>query len=148
MTSATAFQLLAVYKYYSDNPWRFLYSTDPNIKDGWKQGPIAFYGLDRPARNIVPVYRFVATTPYYRYQYSTSPTVNGPGWRNEGIAFYAAQAPRRRYAPVYQYYSVENGNWRYQYSMSAAIGGGWTREKIAFYVPVPPWQQARNEWQG
>lgn len=141
MTSAIGFRLLAVYKYYSKDPWRFLYSTDSNIKDGWERGPIAFYGLDRPTHNrvpeIVPVYRFVAASPYYRYQYSTSQTVPGPGWTNEGIAFYASKQPRRRYAPVYQYYSVENGNWRYQYSTDGFLRDGWTREKIAFYVPTP-----------
>lgn len=142
MSNATAFQLLGVYKYYSEDPWRFLYSTDPKIKDGWERGPIAFYGLDRSTRDIAPVYRFVAASPYYRYQYSTNLTVQGPGWTNEGIAFYAAKNPRRRYVPVYQYYSVENGNWRYQYSTNGALRDGWTREKVAFYVPVPPWHRA------
>ena len=139
MHTSTSFQLLAVYQYYAEKPERFFYSTDPNVKDGWKQGPIAFYAVDRAAHNIVPIYRFVAASPYYRYQYSSNPVINGPGWTNEGIAFYAANQPRRSYAPVYQYRAIENGNWRYQYSTHSALGNGWTRERIAFYVPVPPW---------
>ena len=144
MHSTVSFQLLAVYQYYAEKPERFLYSTNQNIQDGWKQGPIAFYGLDRAAvdRHIVPIYQFVAASPYYRYQYSSQPTVNGSGWTNEGIAFYAADRPRRRYAPVYQYYAIENGNWRYQYSMNSTLDGAWIREKIAFYVPVPPWHRS------
>jgi len=144
MNSTTSFQLLAVYQYQAENPERYLYSTDPNIQDGWQQGPIAFYGLNRATddRNIVPIYRFVAASPYYRYQYSSQPTVNGPGWTNEGVAFYAALTPRRRYAPVYQYRAIENGNWRYLYSMNSTLAGVWTREKIAFYVPVPPWHRS------
>lgn len=146
MHTSTSFQLLAVYQYYAENPERFLYSTELNVKDGWIQGPIAFYALDRPVyrplHNIVPIYRFVAASPYYRYQYSSHPVVNGPGWTNEGIAFYAANRPRRNYAPVYQYRAIENGNWRYRYSMDSTLGNGWTNEKIAFHVPVPPWHRS------
>ncbi|NJO78473.1 MAG: hypothetical protein HC827_08060 [Cyanobacteria bacterium RM1_2_2] len=139
MYPSTVFQLLPIYQYYSEKPERFLYSVNPNIKDGWKQGPVEFYGHAAAAANIVPIYRFVATSPYYRYQYSSQPTVNGPGWKNEGIAFYAADQKRRRnYVPVYQYYAVENGNWRYRYSLDGALSRGWIREKIAFYVPPSP----------
>ncbi|WP_416673659.1 hypothetical protein [Egbenema bharatensis] len=136
MTSVVTPKPVAVYEYYSENPWRFLYSTELNIRDDWKRGIIAFYGFQHSAPGLVPVYRFVATTPYYRYQYSTSPRVNGSGWTNEGIAFYAAQNSRQQYVPVYQYYAVENGNWRYHYSTNPAVGNGWRREKIAFYSPT------------
>jgi hypothetical protein len=139
MQTANFFTLLPVYQYYAEKPERFLYSVNPNIKDGWKQGPIEFYGHDRSGPDIVPVYRFVATSPYYRYQYSVQSTINGSGWKNEGIAFYAASQQRRRnYVPVYQYYAVENSNWRYRYSMDGTLSRGWIKEKIAFYVPPAP----------
>jgi hypothetical protein len=139
MYNSNVFNLLPVYQYYAEKPERFLYSVNPNIKDGWKQGPVEFYGHDRAAQNIEPIYRLVATSPYYRYQYSSQPTINGFGWKNEGIAFYAAVKQRRaNYVPVYQYYAVENGNWRYRYSLDGTLGRGWVKEKIAFYVPPTP----------
>ncbi|MEM7063622.1 MAG: hypothetical protein AAF572_10715 [Cyanobacteria bacterium P01_B01_bin.77] len=56
-------QLVPVYKYYAEAPWRFLYSTDPDIESGWKHSDISFFAFGKEQEGTVPVYRYVASDP-------------------------------------------------------------------------------------
>lgn len=129
-----------VYEYYAENPWRFLYSTQANIGNGWKRNGIKFFAYRRAESGAVPVYRYSAQNPW-RYHYSTNPNV-GQGWKNEGTAFYAQPQDNSLVVPVYQY-SAQNP-WRYQYSLDPKVGDGWVKEGAVFYVfaPIPSALQA------
>ncbi|HEY9643178.1 MAG TPA: C1 family peptidase [Coleofasciculaceae cyanobacterium] len=119
-----------VYEYYATAPWRYQYTTSPDVKDGWKRLGIGFYAFGSSQPGTVPVYQCHATSPW-RYFYSTEGCI-GEGWTNDGIAFYAYETQVEGTIPVYRYVAAEP--WRYQYSTRSSIGEGWTNEGIAFYV--------------
>jgi hypothetical protein len=119
-----------VYEYYATQPWRYQYSTSPDIQDGWTRTGIAFFGFGDKQPGVVPVYQYHAEDPW-RYQYSRRNDMQD-GWINDGIAFYAYSTQIEDTIPVYQY--VATAPWRYQYSIYSNIADGWTNEGIAFYV--------------
>jgi C1A family cysteine protease len=119
-----------VYEYYATSPWRYQYSTNPDIQDGWQRNGISFFAFGSSQPEVVPVYQCHAESPW-RFFYSTD-GCTGQGWTNDGIAFYAYTTPVEGTIPVYRYVATEP--WRYQYSINSNIGEGWTNEGIAFYV--------------
>ncbi|MBW4659847.1 MAG: C1 family peptidase [Drouetiella hepatica Uher 2000/2452] len=119
-----------VYEYNATAPWRYQYSTSPDVQDGWTRLGIGFYAFGASQPGTVPVYQCRAENPW-RYFYSTQGCI-GEGWTNDGIAFYAYETQVENTIPVYRYVAAEP--WRYQYSTSPSIGDRWTNEGIAFYV--------------
>jgi C1A family cysteine protease len=119
-----------VYEYRVTNPWRYQYSTNPDIKDGWVRTGVAFFAFGANQSGVVPVYQCHATHPW-RYQYSRQ-GCTGADWTNDGTAFYAYATQVEGTIPVYQY--VATAPWRYQYSTDSNVGNGWTNEGVAFYV--------------
>lgn len=127
-------QLVPVYKYYAEAPWRFLYSTSPDINSGWKRAGIAFYGFGQEQDGTVPVYRYAAADPT-RFLLSTNPDV-GQGWQNEGVAFHAFKEANTEIGttPVNQIRA--QAPWRYQYvtKYNTTPGAGWEFDNLAFNV--------------
>ncbi|NJR65541.1 MAG: hypothetical protein HC772_09860 [Leptolyngbyaceae cyanobacterium CRU_2_3] len=119
-----------VYEYYATAPWRYQYTTSPDVQDGWQRLGISFYAFGSSQPGTVPVYQCHAPSPW-RYFYSTEGCI-GEGWINDGIAFYAYETQVEGTIPVYRYVSVEP--WRYQYSTTSSMGDGWINEGVAFYV--------------
>lgn len=119
-----------VYEYYATQPWRYQYSTSPDVKDGWKRSGIGFFAFGASHPGVVPVYQCRAESSW-RYFYSTDGCI-GQGWTNDGIAFYAHETQVEGTIPVYRYVATQP--WRYQYSTDASIGQGWINEGPAFYV--------------
>ena len=129
-------QLIPVYEYYSQDPWRFAYSTDPNFGNGWMRAGVSFFAFGKNQAGTVPVYRYAATNPQ-RYLYSTNPNV-GQGWKNEGVAFHAFKEASSTIAtiPVQQVRAKDQNPWRYQYvpKYFNNFGDGWEFDLLAFHV--------------
>jgi hypothetical protein len=127
--------IVPVYEYVATYPvWRYQYSTNPDIQDGWERTGIAFYAFGEQQPGVVPIYQYHAEDPW-RYLYSHSPDVES-GWIRDGIAFYAYES-YKDYPPdtigVAQYYAIDP--WRYLYTISRNGGfEGWTFETTPFLV--------------
>ncbi|MFK0729816.1 MAG: hypothetical protein ACFKPT_24495 [Gloeotrichia echinulata GP01] len=92
---------IEIYQYYLENPWRYQYSSNPNIGGGWIKDGVAFYAFAEQREGTVPVYQYHADNPL-RFQYHLNPNI-GQGWTNDGVAFYAFKDPTRdsrSHAPV------------------------------------------------
>ncbi|MEM7552950.1 MAG: hypothetical protein AAF378_02430 [Cyanobacteria bacterium P01_A01_bin.84] len=143
-----------VYQYYAQQPdqgYRYFYSLDKDVKEGWTldenyNEAIAFYAFKHKLPGTVPVYQY-----YYqqkeggvRYFYSTDRNVEACWTLDEnykdGIAFYACDKEILGTEPIYQYYyQQEAGDFRHFYSKDPNANHGWTLDKeykdaIAFYA--------------
>ncbi|MEM7726474.1 MAG: hypothetical protein AAF208_08895 [Cyanobacteria bacterium P01_A01_bin.45] len=144
---------LPVYQYYAqqpDNGYRYFYSTDKNVEQGWTlddnyNDAIAFYAFKYHFPGTVPVYQY-----YYqqkdgiRYFYSTDRNVEAcwnldESYQN-GIAFYVCDRSIPGTEPIYQYYyQQKSGDFRHFYSKDCNVNHGWKLDKeykngIAFYA--------------
>jgi hypothetical protein len=86
---------MPIYQYHAEDPWRYQYSKDPDIKEGWTKGEVAFYAYTFEHSDALPIHQYSARNPW-RYQYrsriiGTHPTT-GLGWSYEGVAFYCFAA--------------------------------------------------------
>lgn len=127
-------QLVPVYKYYAEEPWRFLYSTDPDIGSGWKRSDISFFAFGKEQEGTVPVYRYSASDPA-RFLLSTNPNV-GQGWTNEGVAFHAFKETNSDVGTIRVVQVRATDPWRYQYitEYDNNPGAGWEFDNQAFHV--------------
>ena len=129
-------QLVPVYKYYAEDPWRFLYSTDPDITSGWTRAGVSFYAFGQEQPDTVPVYRYTAQNPT-RFLLSTNPDV-GQGWQREGTAFHAFKEADAQVGTtaVNQVRAIDQDPWRYQYltKYNTNAGPGWELDNLAFHV--------------
>ncbi|HEY9641188.1 MAG TPA: peptidoglycan-binding domain-containing protein [Coleofasciculaceae cyanobacterium] len=123
------YQVMPIYAYYLESPWRFRYSANSSV-EGWKKSGVGFFAFGKDQAGTVPVYQYSAANPA-RYHYSTNPNV-GQGWVNDGVAFYAFKKQEANTIPVYQY--AATNPMRYQYSTNPDGGPGWVSEGAAFYV--------------
>lgn len=124
--------IVPVYEYVASYPvWRYQYSTNPDIQDGWKRTGIAFYAFGKGQPGVVPVYQYHAEDPW-RYLYSRNPAV-GDGWSRDGVAFYAYESYHPDTIGVSQYYAIDP--WRYLYTINNnEFREGWTFETTPFHV--------------
>ncbi len=136
LTLAQKSTIAPIHEYHATDPWRYQYSTNPNIGGGWIKDGVAFYAFSSEVQDTVPIYQYHATGPW-RYQYSINPNIGG-GWIKDGVAFhaYASQAPET--VPAYEYHATDP--WRYQYSTNPNLGAGWIKDGVAFCVfeRIPP----------
>jgi vanadium chloroperoxidase len=155
----TRAKLIPVYQYHAENPWRYFYTTDSDIRSGWIKDGVAFLAWSEAVPGTVEVFRyFAADRNPWRYLYSTRNDLAtagiAPGWvldtgLNTGNdrKFYAfpGNLPGANSRPLYQFYATSPR--RYQYALtSTAPGSGWildrdlklvTTSGVAFHVFNP-----------
>lgn len=132
-----------VYQYYAKDPvFRYKYSVQPDVKEGWAKDGTAFFAFGKRQPGVVPVYEYYAEKPKYRFRYSTNPNIK-EGWIKAGIGFYASTTLVENTILVYEYY-VEKPEYRFFYSTNPDIKDGWENAGAVFYVfaatpatPVP-----------
>lgn len=137
----TRTKLIPVYQYHAEMPWRYFYSTDPDVELGWIRDGIAFYAWAEAIPGTVQVFRYYAADQNpSRYLYSTRNDLVAagiaPGWVLDdslGTAndreFYAfpGNNPGSTSRPLYQFYA--STPQRYQYALANTPPGvGWTLE--------------------
>lgn len=131
---------LYVYRYHAvqqtKGGWKYFFTTDPFLSDGWTYDGPEFYALSNDYGTAVPVYRYYAyDSDGYRYLYSTNSAV-GSGWTMDKSAFFAFPSQVAGSIPIYQYHAVQSDGWRYLYSTDSTVGSGWTLDGPVFYVPA------------
>ncbi|MCA9919921.1 MAG: hypothetical protein KC445_18315, partial [Anaerolineales bacterium] len=92
--------LVPVYEYHagSDSSFRYLYTTDPNASQGWKNeaGNIAFYASATEMPNTTPIILFHKESNGWYFRYSAYEQVDNDWTVNPTPVFYAsAPAPNR-----------------------------------------------------
>ncbi|MCH8619546.1 hypothetical protein [Undibacterium sp. TS12] len=122
--------LVPVYEYYAEGIWRYMYSQDAKIKNGWTKGDLVFFAEKEQLATNTPIYSHYAEDPW-RFNYSRSAEVSN-NWKKGGIEFYGQKDPGTGMMPVFLYYA-ENP-WRTMLSMNPDHGNGWTRDAILFYA--------------
>ncbi|HEY9644687.1 MAG TPA: hypothetical protein V6C57_29595 [Coleofasciculaceae cyanobacterium] len=154
-------RIIPIYQYHAEAPWRYFYTTDPDVQRGWKRDGIAFYAFSdgvRGSASEVVRYHAEDQNPWrFLYSLRGDPDfVNAsPGWavddsvdKGNDRKFYAFERadlapPNVPIRPVYQFFA--QAPQRYLYSLSATPpGSGWTLESdpaiavspggIVFYV--------------
>jgi hypothetical protein len=129
--------LVPVYQYHSETPfWRYLYSTDPNVGNGWANDGVAFHAYQNEEPGTVPIYQYHADSPAWRYFYSSDANA-GHGWTKDGVAFHAFQEEAPGAVSFYQYHAADPA-WRYLYSSDPNVGLGWTKDGVGFYALAEP----------
>lgn len=158
---ATLETIIPIYQYHAENPWRYFYTTDPDVKQGWVRDGIAFYafatGVRGSASEVIRYYAADQTPWRFLYSLRGDPTFTGaiPGWKADGsvgqgndLRFYAFEKvflppPTIPIRPVYQFFAPDPQ--RYVYSLNPTPPGpGWILENdpaimvdpggIVFYV--------------
>ncbi|MEM7104376.1 MAG: hypothetical protein AAF502_14655 [Bacteroidota bacterium] len=84
-----------IYRYYAKNPWRFYYSSNPdmvNENSTWQKDWIAFYAYTAQMPGSIPIYEYYEENPL-RYIYSTDPNLKKEGWTLNGVVFYGLPNP-------------------------------------------------------
>lgn len=123
-------KLVPVYQFYADNPWRCMYSTKNEKKEGWVNSGIAFYAYSERVAESAAVYANYADKPL-RFNYSNYPE-NTNGWTAGEVAFYAPNQSGYGLQPFYLYYAEQP--WRTIISSNSNEGNGWTRGDILFWA--------------
>ncbi|GAB4233252.1 MAG: hypothetical protein Kow00121_61310 [Elainellaceae cyanobacterium] len=134
-------KLIPVYQYHAEMPWRYFYSTDPDIQSEWIKDGVAFYAWSEALPGTVEVFRYYAAdqTPW-RYLYSTRNDLVtsgiAPGWvLDSGLGagndrkFYVFpnDSSNSNSRPLYQFYAPRPQ--RYQYTLTnVSAGPGWIRD--------------------
>jgi hypothetical protein len=121
---------VAIYQYSATDPYRFIYSKDPNFGAGWTRGDIAFYAVVDNSPGSVPIYQMWASSP--SRQLLSKVGFSGAGWSYGGEAFWTV--PDNTPGSIRIYEHVAWDPHRFLYSRADYIGSGWTYEKIAFYA--------------
>ena len=137
----TRTKLIPVYQYHAEMPWRYFYSTAPDIQLGWIRDGIAFYAWVEAIPGTVEVFRYYATDQNpSRYLYSTRNDLIAagiaPGWvlddslgigNDQKFYVFPANTPGSNSRPLYQFYA--STPQRYQYALTNTSPGiGWTLE--------------------
>ncbi|HEY9659096.1 MAG TPA: hypothetical protein V6C65_11635, partial [Allocoleopsis sp.] len=85
-----AIRIIPVYQYHAQTPvWRYFYTTDPDVQQGWKRDGIAFYAFADASTGATEVSRYYAADRNpWRYLYSTRNDLVtagiAPGWAIDG----------------------------------------------------------------
>jgi len=117
--------------------WRFMFSQNPNVGQGWTRDGIAWYAFATPDGGGVPIYQYHAVQADgdgWRFTYSLNANL-GYGWTLDGVAWYGFATAIPNSVPIYQYHAVQaNGDgWRFTFSTNPNLGYGWTFDGVAFY---------------
>lgn len=116
--------------------WRFMFSQDPNVGQGWTRDGITWYAFATPDGGV-PIYSYHAVQTDgdgWRFTYSLNSNL-GYGWTLDGVAWYGFATAIPNSVPIYQYHAVQaNGDgWRFTFSTNPSLGYGWTFDGVAFY---------------
>jgi hypothetical protein len=133
-----------VYQYYAKNQdggTKFLYSIQPNVKNGWTYEMISFFAFDKQSPGVVPIYQYHKVYADGSVKYYYSPKGNeGNNWKPDVPlpAFYAYGQEQPFTRPVYQYYADDqDGGKKYFYSTDPnAAKNGWKLDFVTFHVAI------------
>ena len=128
-----------IYQYHAaqNDGWRFRFSMNPFLAEGWSYDGPVFWALRHPEPGAIPIYEHVAPQGDGVRMFYT-PASSAAGWNPTGVAFYAYNGPGAGRMPIYIYYYIQaDGGWRFYYSTSPNVGGGWTYAGPYFWVPIP-----------
>jgi hypothetical protein len=131
----------AVYRYHAvqSDGWRFTFSKNPLLGEGWTHDGIAFFSATDENPNAVPIYQFhydqSKTYGGWRFLFSTNMHPAKEGWTYDCVAFKAYLTPQPNTVPVYQYHYPQSDGWRFTLSTGDKPGHeGWVRDGISFYA--------------
>jgi hypothetical protein len=116
--------MINIYRYHTtqSDGWRYNYSTNPLLSDGWIYDGLVFRVPHQELDGVVPVFQFHCdqskTYGGWRYLYSTSEAHKTQGWTCDGIAFYAFATEHDGTVPIYQYHCSQSDGRRYHLSQS------------------------------
>jgi hypothetical protein len=123
-----------IYRYHAvqKDGWRFNFSTNPNLGEGWIYDGLAFKVPNQSAYGAVPVYQFHFDQKHtyggWRFLYSTSENHVKQGWVMDRVAFYAFLTEKNGTIPIYQYHCQQKDGWRFHLCQSANVKQGWTKD--------------------
>ena len=132
-----------IYRYHAvqkdKSGWRFTFSPNPMLGEGWSFDGIAFHVPKQDNPNAVPLYQFhydqKDTYGGWRFHFSTSKKPSQQGWKCDGIAFRVFAEQQDQTVPIYQFHVAQKDGYRHHLSFgNKPSGEGWTKEGIAFYA--------------
>lgn len=133
--------MTAVYRYHAlqSDGWRFNFSTNPNLSDGWILDGIAFYAANDTDPNTVPVYQFhydqSKTFGGWRFLFGTTMQPTQEGWTYDCVAFKAWTQQQPNTVPIYEYGCKQTDGMRFTLSTSdKALHPAWNKRGINFYA--------------
>jgi hypothetical protein len=130
---------IPVYQYHAvqKDGWRFHYSTNPLVGQGWTFDHEVFKTPLPDTTNSVAVYQYhydqSKTYGGWRFNYSLNPDL-AEGWTKDKEVFYAFPKEFLGTIPVYQYHAEQEDGWRFHFSTNPNVTEGWTKDGIAFWV--------------
>jgi hypothetical protein len=134
-------KMAAVYRYHASQSdgWRFTFSTNPNLGDGWILDGIAFYAADETDPSAIPINQFhydqSKTFGGWRFLFGTTMHPTNEGWTFDHVAFkgYLQQQPNT--VPIYEFSCKQSDGMRFNLSTSdKALHPAWKKNGISFYA--------------
>ena len=127
-----------IHRYHAQQSdgYRFTFSSNPNLGQGWTYDGIAF---KVPIIGNVRVHQFhydqSSTYGGWRFHFSKDMKPQSEGWTYDGDAFQAFKMQLEGTVPVYQFHAVQSDGWRFHFSTShLPASQGWTHDGVAFYA--------------
>lgn len=129
-----------IYRYHAvqKDGWRFNFSTNPMLGQGWIFDGVAFHVPNAGTHGAVPLYQFhydqSKTYGGWRFNFNRTMQPANEGWTCDGVAFQVFAQQKDQTVPIYQYHCAQTDGWRFHFSTDANMTAGWTKDGIAFYA--------------